>query len=160
MRKQHSLITLHEALAAAMLCDLSPLPYQIPDREAIGRLGLTPREVAEHRSAGTLPQATAWRRPSEEDVEVSLFLQTWGSTAIGYNRNGGLAGAAMTPAYTVVVRCGEEACVYFGGGRLAYQVKFAELTATQQTAWQEALSRQWLPSQAEAVAEFGAVLPQ
>jgi hypothetical protein len=160
MRKQHPLLTLHEALAAAMLCDLSALPYQVLDREAIGKLGLTPREVAERRSAGTLPQTTAWRRPSDEDVDVVLFPQTWGSTAIGYNRNGGLAGAAMTPAYTVVVTCGDEACVYFGGGRLAYQVKFGEMSETQQAAWQEAVAKQWMPSQTEAVAQFGAALPQ
>lgn len=59
------------------------------------------------------------RRPNANDIEVvGMFAQTWPSTALGF---GGLGGAAMTPAYTIVLKCQSEYCVYFGG-RLAYCV--------------------------------------
>lgn len=62
------------------------------------------------------------RRPSLHDIEVvAMFPQTWGSTALGF---GGIGGAAMTPAYTVILRCGSEHAVYFAG-RHAYTVKHA-----------------------------------
>lgn len=60
------------------------------------------------------------RRPSIRDIEVvAMFPQTWSSTALGF---GGIGGQAMTPAYTVILRCGIEHAVYFGG-RHAYTVK-------------------------------------
>lgn len=60
------------------------------------------------------------RRPRREEVSVIMFPQTWASTALGY---GGVGGAAMTTAYTVVVSDRAYACVYFGSsGRLAYRV--------------------------------------
>jgi hypothetical protein len=53
------------------------------------------------------------RRPDLQDMEViAMFSQTWGSTALGF---GGIGGAAMTSAYTIVLRCGTECAVYFGG---------------------------------------------
>lgn len=58
------------------------------------------------------------RRPYEEEVKVYCFPQTWGSTALGF---GGMGGAAMTTAYTVVVTHNTNACVYFGG-RFAYAI--------------------------------------
>jgi hypothetical protein len=57
-------------------------------------------------------------RPREDQCEVYLFPQTWGSTALGF---GGVGGAAMTTAYTVIVVHDNAAAVYFGGG-LAYVV--------------------------------------
>lgn len=54
----------------------------------------------------------------EDDFEVKLFLQTWGSTALGF---GGVGGASMTPAYTVIINYDNYYCVYFAG-RLAYKV--------------------------------------
>jgi hypothetical protein len=50
-----------------------------------------------------------------------MFPQMWGSTALGF---GGIGGAAMTSAYTVIVfGCNRtDACVYFNGG-LAYHIK-------------------------------------
>lgn len=61
------------------------------------------------------------RRPHEHEIEVYSFPQTWGSTALGF---GGIGGSAMTTALTVVVMCGREACVYFGGS-FAYRIKDA-----------------------------------
>jgi len=59
------------------------------------------------------------------DVEVFVFPQLWGSTALGYFA---LGGSAMTTAHTIVLysRALDVARVYFGGGRLAYQVKEAK----------------------------------
>jgi hypothetical protein len=55
------------------------------------------------------------RRPTTRDFGVyAMFPQTWGSTALGH---GGMGGAAVTTAYTVVLECyaTQEFLVYFGG---------------------------------------------
>ena len=60
------------------------------------------------------------RRPTEYDMAViAMFPQTWGSTALGF---GGIGGAAMTTAYTIVIECDGEYAVYFGG-RSAYLIR-------------------------------------
>ncbi len=54
------------------------------------------------------------RRPTTRDFTVyAMFPQTWGSTALGH---GGMGGAAVSTAYTVVLYCMEtqEFLVYFG----------------------------------------------
>lgn len=63
------------------------------------------------------------RRPEIYHMEVfAMFAQTWASTALGF---GGLGGAAMTPAYTIIViGPRHDFCVYFGG-RFAYRVEKA-----------------------------------
>ena len=63
---------------------------------------------------------TKMTRPQAHHLAVTMFPQTWGSTALGF---GGIGGQAMTPAYTVIVQDGVgPAAVYFGG-RLAYVIK-------------------------------------
>jgi len=59
------------------------------------------------------------RRPTEQDLDVvAMFPQTWGSTALGF---GGIGGAAMTTAYTIVIREGFSGnCLVYFGGRFAY----------------------------------------
>lgn len=59
-------------------------------------------------------------RPGDYDITVEMFTQMWGSTALGF---GGIGGAAMTTAYTHIIRgpSGEHA-VYFNG-RFAYLVE-------------------------------------
>jgi hypothetical protein len=59
------------------------------------------------------------RRPHEGEIDVHLFPQTWGSTALGF---GGIGGASMTTGDVVVVMQGAAAAVYFAG-RHAYTVK-------------------------------------
>ena len=54
------------------------------------------------------------------DIEMYMFPQTWGSTALGF---GGIGGQAMTSAYTVVVADIQHN--YYGvffGERLAYLI--------------------------------------
>lgn len=63
----------------------------------------------------------ARRRPTTRDFGVhAMFTQTWGSTALGH---GGMGGAAMTTAYTIVLECyaTQEFLVYFGG-EMCYKV--------------------------------------
>jgi predicted Fe-S protein YdhL (DUF1289 family) len=69
---------------------------------------------------------TKTRRVYSDEIEVTMFPQTWGSTATGY---GGIGGSAMTSAYTIIV-CYKMTtyCVYFGCGRLAYRVTWADMT--------------------------------
>lgn len=61
----------------------------------------------------------ASRSVEEHECFVHMFLQVWGSTALGF---GGIGGQACTNAYTVVVfgPC-YDAAVFFGG-RLAYHI--------------------------------------
>ena len=58
----------------------------------------------------------------EDDIAVYVFPQMWGSTALGYS---GIGGSAMTTASTIVLyaECSYTVRVYFGCGRLAYEIK-------------------------------------
>lgn len=64
---------------------------------------------------------TKKRKHTEHDITVlAMFPQTWSSTALGF---GGLGGAAMTTAYTIVLESnyGLGCCVYFQG-KFAYRI--------------------------------------
>lgn len=158
MNSGHALQTLHEALAAALLRDLPDLHEMTRDWEA-GRA----REAqigaqaarAEFEQQG-YPAKPLTRRPQEREVDVQLFNQLWGSTALGY---GGLGGAAMTNAYTVVVSHAGNSCVYFGGGRLAYQVSAGQASAEQRELFHKHLAARQLASRRQAQALYGAHLP-
>lgn len=68
-----------------------------------------------YRETGEDVRIKSLRRPTTRDFGVyAMFPQTWGSTALGH---GGMGGAAMTTAYTVVLECyhTQEFLVYFGG---------------------------------------------
>ena len=73
------------------------------------------RDWQHYRDTGEHKGIAKTRRPTTRDFGVyAMFPQTWGSTALGH---GGVGGAAMTTAYTVVLECmhTEEFLVYFGG---------------------------------------------
>lgn len=54
------------------------------------------------------------------ELEVEVFPQVWGSTALGF---GGIGGQAMTSAYTAVVQdLNQGWCSVFFGERLAYLI--------------------------------------
>lgn len=60
-------------------------------------------------------------RKNGYEIEMRMFPQAWGSTALGF---GGIGGQAFTSAYTIVV--GEHHSNYWGvyfGDRLAYIIK-------------------------------------
>jgi hypothetical protein len=77
------------------------------------------RDWKHYRDTGEDKRIKSKRRPTPRDFEVfAMFVQTWGSTALGH---GGIGGSAMTPAYTIVLRMHRQFLVYFGG-RLCYIV--------------------------------------
>ena len=115
---------LHEAVAAAVHRDLPEITYQDRDWDAYRALSKEQQGAA--MKTDTVPKVTKTRRVQADEVEVVMFPQTWGSTALGY---GGMGGAAITGAYTVVVSYETHICVYFGYGRLAYRLDYAEMSA-------------------------------
>ena len=102
------------------------------------------KELYEHERQTNIPMGPAdcsidrTRKHSLSDLTVySMFVQTWGSTALGF---GGIGGAAMTSAYVCVIESNllGQFAVYFDG-RLAYRIeqsnsKFKEDIAAQQMA--------------------------
>ena len=73
------------------------------------------RDWETYRTTKEDVRVPARRRPTTRDFGVySMFTQTWGSTALGH---GGMGGAAVTTAYTIVLECyhTQEFLVYFGG---------------------------------------------
>jgi hypothetical protein len=54
------------------------------------------------------------------DMEIEIFSQTWGSTALGF---GGIGGQMMTSAYTILVFVESKTkCFVYFAGRFAYEV--------------------------------------
>lgn len=83
--------------------------------EGFGDIHYETRDWEEYRKTQKDVRVPATRRPTTRDFGVySMFAQTWGSTALGH---GGVGGAAMTTAYTIVLECQHtgEFLVYFGG---------------------------------------------
>lgn len=108
---------LANCIAHAQYVGFSDIEYETRDFEKI-RAAKTAEEKAQALHATT----PATRRPTTRDFGVySFFAQTWGSTSLGH---GGMGGAAMTTAYTVVLECyaTQEFLVYFGGS-YCYTIK-------------------------------------
>ena len=109
MRADKPLLDLHNALAHAAYEGFSVIDYEDRDWEAYSK-----------GDKNKMVQKT--RRHGEYDIEVyAMFTQTWGSTALGF---GGVGGAAMTSAYTIILssHLNGEYLVYFGG-HFAYKIK-------------------------------------
>lgn len=108
---------LHEALAHAQYEGFSDIEYEARDFEAIQK-----SKTAAEKAEALHKTTPAVRRPyGGRDFWVyAMFPQTWGSTALGH---GGMGGAAMTTAYTIVLECihTQEYLVYFGG-QFCYKV--------------------------------------
>lgn len=108
--------TLAECIAHAQYEGFANIEYEQRDYEAM-RNAKTAQERADALNATT----PAVRRPTTRDFTVyAMYPQTWGSTALGH---GGIGGAAISTAYTVVLECmdTQEYLVYFGG-QLCYTV--------------------------------------
>lgn len=112
--------------------------------------------MARHRDLPPVPFTwkgkTEERRPRAEALDVRLFMQSWSSTALGFDLHSGLAGQAFTAAPTVVVMHERAACVYFGE-RLAYRV------AKMGPAFILDMKEGQLVSQSEAREKYGAEMP-
>lgn len=115
---------LHHALSAAVMKDLPDITYQTRDWVAWRKLTQDQQNSA--LLTNSYPVILSTRRPQIDEVEIVMFPQTWGSTSLGY---GGIGGAAMTPAYTVIVTHHNHACVYFGCNKLAYALAFDQMSA-------------------------------
>jgi hypothetical protein len=125
---------LHGAIASAVHQDIPEITYQ--DRDWAAFKGMTGPEQVDAVNNHTEPMITKTRRVYTDEVEVVMFPQTWGSTALGY---GGIGGSAMTPAYTVVVSYENYMCVYFGGGRLAYRLDYNQMSQEGRERWRSDL---------------------
>jgi hypothetical protein len=123
MRAGHPLLDLHASLSQALLKDLPDITYHNRDWAAWSML--SKQDQADAIRNKTEPRVSGTRRPHDDDVEVTMFVQSWGSTALGY---GGMGGASVTSAYTVIVSDHDCYCVYFGGRELAYLVRYSELS--------------------------------
>jgi hypothetical protein len=114
-----------DAIGAAAFRDMPDIEYESRDYS----------QKDKFVAFGDLPIVMRKRRPMPYELEVIVFAQSWGSTALGY---GGMGGSAVTPAYTVIVIHGPVYCVYFGsGGRLAYAIDTNELTGEGGVKFQE-----------------------
>lgn len=73
----------------------------------------------DYRKPGTQETEKRTRRLRIDEMEVIMFPQTWSDTSLGF---GGMAGQAMSAAYTVIVtsRISSE-CLVYVGGRLAHK---------------------------------------
>lgn len=85
-------------------------------------------------------------RPTEQDVLLlGVFLQLWGSTAIGFKVE--VAGQAMTYAHTFVLQGPEgDVAVYFSD-RLAYKLTKVQVASK---AFEKAMSEAQMPGQRDA----------
>lgn len=102
MQLENPLVSLQKAMAHAEYAGFSDIVYEN-------------RDWKHYRETGEDIRIPCKRRPTEYDYNVyAFFPQTWGSTALGF---GGIGGAAITPAYTIVLECMDtnEFLVYFGG---------------------------------------------
>ena len=98
---ENPITDLANCIAHAQYVGFSDIEYETRDWET-------------YRKTGEDVRIAARRRPTTRDFGVyAMFPQTWGSTALGH---GGMGGAAVTTAYTVVLECRatEEFLVYFG----------------------------------------------
>lgn len=107
MKAGSAIDALHQALAHAAYQALSDIRYE-------------DRDWAHFNKTKEDRRIQKTRRPTDYDMEVvTMFAQTWSSTALGF---GGIGGQAFTSAYVVVIECLSEFAVYFGG-RHAYTIE-------------------------------------
>ena len=101
-----------DSVGSAIHVDLSDIVYEGYDYNSVS-------EYKQARINNSLKVVTKTRRPQRYDIVVeAMFPQIWGSAALGFS---GIGGAAMTPAYTVIISCKGEYAVYFDG-RFAYKL--------------------------------------
>jgi hypothetical protein len=138
----------------AMFNRFSDIVYQDRDwdkyykwRDKLKKEELANAYKSERETGATMHQeslVTKKRKPTEHETSVTaMFLQTWGSTALGF---GGAGGKAITSAYSIVIECNGEYAVYFGS-QFAYLVKgskqafFADIEVMQLESVKEAVTR-------------------
>lgn len=127
--------------------------YQDRDWEALENIPLAERKKI--MIDDTYPMVNKVRRPQPSEVEVvAMFSQTWGSTALGF---GGMGGAAMTRAYTVVVRSPTGDVAVYWRGQHAYTLDTKNMTADQRKQFESDIKDNQTYSVNDAVQRYGAV---
>jgi hypothetical protein len=145
MRIGSSILALHHALAQAIVRDLPDIQGTSRDWEAWKRLTKDQQAIAiKNRQE---PTKCYTRRPMDDELSVQMWPQTWGSTALGY---GGMGGAAVTDAYTVIVSHKHVHCVYFGERELAYQIDESQLTEKGLDIWKHDVTHRQIVSKSRA----------
>ncbi len=127
--------------------------YQDRDWAALERLNMEERRKIQLEN--TYPLISKVRRPDVSEVQVTaMFPQVWGSTALGFV---GMGGAAMTPAYTVVVTGPARTLAVYWAGRHAYTLDMNAVTEEQQANFQVDLSQNCTVSLNKAETRYGAL---
>ena len=114
------IVCLTSALASAQYRDMPKV------KDSRRKIGSDPYKgnranIAEYKQWQESAYETYERDHFAHELDVwAMFVQTWGSTALGL---GGIGGQAMTSAYTVIIFSPDTStyCVYFGG-RFAYSL--------------------------------------
>jgi hypothetical protein len=131
-----------DAIGAAAFRDMPDIEYESRDYSQKDKFA----------AFGDLPIVKRKRRPMPYELEVDVFAQSWGSTALGY---GGMGGSAVTPAYTVIVCYRSICCVYFGsGGQLAYAIDTNELSDDGLKAFNEDIHRHCMADKRTAIIRY------
>lgn len=153
MQLPSPIATVASAVHHAALVALPGIRYSRRDLGAMR--GWSADQRLEAMRGDAVPMKDAMRRPEVSECEVyAMFAQTWGSTALGF---GGIGGAAMTPAYTVVVLGPSGHLAVYWNGTFAYAIEQSQLTAEQRRALQEDLAAHQTANRVEAVSRYGAI---
>lgn len=152
MRLTSAIDAVASSVHHAALSAFPALAHRMRDYQAME--GWSQEKRYEASKNGTVPYIDTTRRPEVSECEVvAMFAQTWGSTALGF---GGIGGAAMTPAYTVVVRSPDGTFAVYWAGRFAYLVP-AKASDQARDAFQADLAKRYTVSVSEAASRYGAV---
>lgn len=140
------------ALHHAAQLGLEPRRKRVRDYTASAHWSF--QEVKAAVAAGTLPTTEMVLRPMSSEVRVrAMFLQQWGSTALGF---GGMGGAAITPAYTVVVEGPQRDLAVYWAGQFAYRIPSGTDAQKQAAFWQDIQQGRCAP-RSEAFERYGAL---
>lgn len=106
-------------------CIASALASDAPDVMREQRLpGMSMKQGEDFNAFRARAYAVGPMRPSEGDIVVhAMFTETWDSTALGF---GGVGGASMTQAYTVVLCSDHRHFLVYWAGRFAYILRHGE----------------------------------
>lgn len=144
---------LSNALYHAAWVGLPPHTYRVRDYAVMSEWSMAQRKAAAMNNEYPIKEVEG--RPAPSDCEIfAMFSQTWASTALGF---GGIGGAAMTPAYTVVVRGPDSSAAVYWNGRFAYRIPVT-VTPEQRQAFEEDLAARNTVNCREAVSRYGAQL--
>ncbi len=128
--------------------------YQTRDWAALEGLSMDERRKIQLEDS--YPMLDKVRRPDISEIQVTaMFPQMWGSTALGF---GGIGGAAMTPAYTVVVTGPSNQVAVYWAGQHAYTIDLNAISEQQRADFTADLNKNWTVSLNDADTRYGASL--